>query len=80
MLIDWEGTAINARGDTLSIIADLLDGGWQPDEVDANLYVHPNDSELTLFFDVMADDLIPSDKLMSLLCNGNFPSLPGAKS
>ena len=58
---------MSARGDTLSIIADLLEGGWQPDKVDSCLYVHPDDPELTLFLDVEADDLIPSDKLMSLL-------------
>ena len=45
----------------------LLEGGWQPDEVDSYLYVHPDDPELTLFFDVEVDDLIPSEKLMSLL-------------
>ena len=57
---------MNSRGNTLSIIDDLLIGGWQPDDVDSCLYVHPVDPELTLFLDVAADDLIPSDKLMSL--------------
>lgn len=58
---------MSGRGDTLSIIADLLEGGWRPDEVNSNLYVHPDDPELTLFLDVETDDLIPSAKLMSLL-------------